>query len=384
MSSRLKRLYLLFGLAAIIAAAIWWWNLGKESTDDAFIERNVVYLKPRVSGRLESVEVNDYQTVRKGQLLARIDPSPYQVAQEDARAKLTSAQAQLQSARAALAAFEADLAARITDATARVAVAQAQVEQQQRSLASVDAKLDQAQRDVRRYTTLAKRQQVSQQVLDNARTQLQTLTAERATTRAAIQVARQQVKAAQASLALVKSSSKQEAVHQAAVAQAKAGIQQARANLHQAQLNLQWTEVRAPVDGWISQVQAKTGSLVGPDSTLEILVSGKPWVTANFKETQIGKIQVGDRVDIAVDAYPDLTLHGHIQAFQPGTGARFAVLPPENATGNYVKVVQRLPVRIALDGLPPHLQLWPGMSVIPTVYLNSAGSPPANGSKSSR
>jgi len=374
MSPRLKRLYLIFAVAAVIAAGLWWWNAGKESTDDAFIERNVVYLKPRVGGRLVAVDVTDNQPVDKGQVLARIDPDPYRLAVEAARGKLAGAQAQLQSAQAGLAAFEADLAARITDATAKVAVAQAQVRQQQRSLVSVDAKLDQARRDVKRYTALARRQQVSQQVLDDARTRVQTLQAERATTQAAIQVAQRQVKSAQANLALVKSSSKQEAVHKAAVAQARAGVQQARSDLHQARLNLKWTTVRAPVAGWVSEVQAKTGSMVSPDSTLEILVSGHPWVKANFKETQIGAIQVGDRVDISVDAYPDQTLEGHIESFQPGTGARFAVLPPENATGNYVKVVQRVPVRIALDKLPAHLQLWPGMSVEPTVHLDSAAA----------
>ena len=372
MSPRLKRLYMLFAVVALIALGVWWWNRGKESTDDAFLERNVVYLKPRVSGQLIAVDVTDNQPVHKGQVLAKIDPAPFQVALEAAQGKLANARAQLQSAQAGLDAFQADLKARIADASAQVAVAQAQVEQQQRSLASVKAKLAQAQRDVARYTKLASRQQVSQQVLDNARTQVATLSADQQTTDAAIQVARQQVKSAQANLALVKSSDKQEAVHQATVAQARAGVQQAKADLDQAQLNLKWTTVRAPESGWLSEVQAKTGSMVSPDTNLEILVSGEPWVKANFKETQLGQIQVGDRVDISVDAYPDVTLHGHIQSVQPGTGSRFAVLPPENATGNYVKVVQRVPVRIALDNVPKQLQLWPGMSVEPTVYLNSA------------
>ncbi|MFE8070359.1 HlyD family secretion protein [Marinobacteraceae bacterium S3BR75-40.1] len=371
MSTRLKRLFALFAAVAIGAVLVWWWHLGKESTNDAFVEQDVVYLKPRVSGQLVAVNVSDNQAVKKGQVLARIDPRPFELAVESAQAQVASAEAQVQRAQADLAAFVADLQARESDAAANVEVAQAQVKRQQRSLDTVDAKIEQAHRDVERYQTLAARKQVSQQLLDDARTQLRTLEAERQTTQAAIIVAQRQVTAARTKKATVAAEHKRKAVMEAAVSEARAALRQAQSAVHQAQLNLDWTTIRAPVDGRIGEVQAKTGAMVGPENTLEILVSGEPWVKANFKETQLGQIQPGDRVEIAVDAYPDLPLKGHVASIQPGTGARFGLLPPENATGNFVKVVQRVPVRIDLESVPDGVALSPGLSVVPTVYLDS-------------
>ncbi|MDX1801741.1 MAG: HlyD family secretion protein [Marinobacter sp.] len=372
MSTRLKRLFVVFLLAAVAIIAVWWWHLGKESTDDAFVERDIIYLRPKVSGQLIDVSVTDHQAVKAGDVLARIDPAPFRIAEEAARARVAQAESSVASARAEKQAFEADLQARQQDAKASVEVANANVVRQQRALDTLNAKIEQAQRNVERYQALAKRQQVSQQTLEDARTSLQTLQSEHAATEAAIVVARREVGSAQAKQAVVNASTQRLEVLDAAVGQAQASLQQAQADLHQAQLNLKWTRIEAPVDGWTGEIQAKTGSNIGPDSTLAILVSGAPWVKANFKETQLGDMHVGDRVDLAVDAYPDVSLSGHVVSFQPGTGSRFALLPPENATGNFVKVVQRLPVRIQIDSVPDGVQLWPGMSVVPTVYLDSA------------
>lgn len=371
MSARLKRLFLIFAIAAVVIAGIWWWSMGKETTDDAFVERDVVYLRPRVSGPLVSVAVGDNQQVSAGQVLARIDPQPFEVALENANARVANAEAAIDSARGSRDAFVADLEARKQQAKAAVSVAQAQVVQQQRTLDAQDARIDQARRDVKRYDALAKRKQVSQQTLENTRTQLSTLESDRLATKASVAVAESQVQSAKASEKTVEADDKRRPVLQASVDQAQASLAQAKADLHQAQLNLDWTEITAPVDGWVSEIQSKTGSMVGPQSSLVILVSGNPWIKANYKETQIGGIQVGDRVSIEVDAYPDLELSGHVASFQPGTGARFALLPPENATGNFVKVVQRVPLRIDFDEVPDKVQLWPGMSVLPTVHLNS-------------
>lgn len=372
MSTRLKRLFVVFLLATIAIIAVWWWHLGKETTDDAFVERDIIYLRPRVTGPLVDVSVTDHQAVRAGDVLARIDPAPFRVAEDAARAQVAQAEAAVASAEAEKQAFQADLKARQEDAKASIEVANANVTRQQRALDTLDAKIEQARRNVERYQALAKRQQVSQQTLEDARTSLQTLQSEHAATEAAIAVARREVDSAQAKQAVVNASQQRIAVLQASVAQARAGLQQAESDLHQAELNLEWTRIEAPVDGWTGEIQAKTGSNVGPGSTLAILVSGAPWVKANFKETQLSGMHVGDRVDLAVDAYPDANLSGHIVSFQPGTGSRFALLPPENATGNFVKVVQRLPVRISIDAVPEGVQLWPGMSVVPTVHLDSA------------
>lgn len=372
MSTRLKRLFVVFLLAAVAIIAIWWWHLGKESTDDAFVERDIIYLRPRVSGQLIDVSVTDHQAVKAGDVLARIDPAPFRIAEEVARAQVAQAESSVASAKSEKRAFEADLKARQEDAKAGIEVANANVTRQQRALDTLNAKIEQALRNVQRYEALAKRQQVSQQTLEDARTSLQTLKSEHAATRAAIMVARREVGSAQAKQSVVNASRQRVAVLDAAVGQAQAALKQAQADLHQAQLNLKWTRIKAPVDGWTGEIQAKTGSNIGPGSTLAILVSGAPWVKANFKETQLNDVHVGDRVDLAVDAYPGISFSGHVVSFQPGTGARFALLPPENATGNFVKVVQRLPVRIRIDSVPDRVQLWPGMSVVPTVYLDSA------------
>ncbi|MAA64224.1 MAG: hypothetical protein CL581_15670 [Alteromonadaceae bacterium] len=375
MSLRLKRLFLLFAVAAVVIIGLWWWSMGKETTDDAFIERDVVYLRPRVTGPLVNVAVGDNQQVKAGEVLARIDPQPFEVALENARARVANAKAALDSARGSRDAFVADLEARKEQAKAAVSVAQAQVVQQQRTLDAQDARIDQARRDVKRYEALAKRKQVSQQTLENTRTQLSTLESDRSATQAAVAVAESQVQSARASEKTVDADDKRRPVLQASVDQAEASLAQAQADLHQAQLNLDWTAITAPVDGWVSEIQSKTGSMVGPQSTLVILVSGNPWIKANYKETQIGGMTIGDRVSVEVDAYPDLELSGHVASFQPGTGARFALLPPENATGNFVKVVQRVPLRIELDDVPEQVQLWPGMSVVPTVHLDSHSQP---------
>ncbi|MEQ5834317.1 HlyD family secretion protein [Marinobacter sp. NFXS9] len=376
MSSRLKRLFIVFAVAAVVIAALWWWSLGKETTDDAFVQRDVVYLKPRVDGPLVDVAVHDNQPVKAGQVLATIDPEPYQASLSAAQAKVANAQASLESARASLTAFQANLAARKAEATASVEVAKAQITQQERTRDAQAAKIEQARRDVKRYSVLVERSQVSKQTLENARTNLNTLESDHAATAAAVSVARSQLASARAQQQAVAADDQRLPVMQAAVDEARANLEQAQASLTQAQLNLDWTTIKAPVDGWISELQARTGAMVGPQATLVILVSGHPWIKANYKETQIGDMHVGDRVDIDVDAYPNKTLTGHVASFQPGTGSRFALLPPENATGNFVKVVQRVPIRIELDDTPEDMQLWPGMSVVPTVHLDSAGKQP--------
>ncbi|WP_097459395.1 HlyD family secretion protein [Mangrovitalea sediminis] len=371
MSPRLKRLFIGFAVIAVIAIILWWLSAGKQSTDDAFIERNVTYLKPQVSGPLIAVKVTDNQAVHSGDVLFQIDPAPFKVALESAQAKAASASAEVRRAQANLEAYKASLEARQQDAEAGVAVAQAQVTQQKNSLVATQARIEQAQRNLTRYEKLAVRRQVSAQTVDDAKTQLRTLSADLNTTQAAILVAQRQVGEAKANLATVDADRKQLAVLGASIEQAQGALKEANAAVDQAQLNLQWTTITAPVDGHISEVETKVGSMVGPDTTLVIEVAGKPWVTANYKETDIGGMHVGDKVKIKVDAYPGQTLEGQVQSFQPGTGARFSLLPPENATGNFVKVVQRIPVRITLDKVPDDMQLWPGMSVVPTVYLNS-------------
>lgn len=266
-------------VVALIGTGLWWVNRGLESTDDAFVESNVVQISPRVSGYVTKVLVNDNQWVKAGDLLAEIDPRDYRL--------------------------------RVTQATAQVTSARAQA--------------DLARADVKRFEALFQKDEISRQRLEQAQAAEKTATA--------------QLKAAQ------------------------------EAELDQAQLNLSFTRLIAPVDGRITRKSLDLGQLVQPGTALMSIVYGQPWVVANFKETQLAHMKVGQTVDIRVDAYPDELLHGRVDSIQAGTGARFSILPAENATGNYVKVVQRVPVKILLQDSPEKLQrLAPGMSVAPKVH----------------
>lgn len=371
MSVRLQRLMMVFALLGFIGGIYLWLTAGYESTDDAFVERDLTYLRPRVAGTLQQLLVADYQAVKAGDVLAELDPQPFQIALAQAQAQIGLKEAELARAAAELARFSQSLIARKEDATRQIAVARAQVELRQRQLARIDAQLEQAERDVKRYGQLIKQRQISQQTFDDSRTQLTSLHADRGAALAEIHVAQEQVGAALANQAVVAADADQVKALQAGVESARQAVAQAVAQRDQAQLELNWTHLRAPADGWISRIEAKSGSQVGTQTTVAIFISGDAWVTANFKETQLRQMQVGSEATLHLDAYPDVMLHGHVQAFQPGTGARFSLLPPENATGNFVKVVQRVPVKILLDQVPAGLLLVPGMSVEASVRLGA-------------
>jgi membrane fusion protein (multidrug efflux system) len=277
------------------------------STDDAFVEGHIVSIAPQVSGPVTSVPVDDNQRVKEGDLLFTIDARDYQ-------AKVDTYQA----------AFEA---------------AAAQAQQAEANIAAARAEADRTETDLKRYESLAGTSGVSQQELDSAKA-------------AAI--------AARAGLEV--------AVKQAAAAQAKVG--QAHADLKQAQLDLSYTTMYSPANGRIAQKHAETGSYVEIGQPLMAVIRYEVWVTANFRETQLDKIHPGQHVIISVDAFSGKKLDGRVNSIQAGTGARFSLLPPENATGNYVKVVQRVPVKITFDEPMDNLEhLGLGMSVEPDVYI---------------
>ena len=169
------------------------------------------------------------------------------------------------------------------------------------------------------------------------------------------------------------------------ISQEEAAVKTAQARLETANLNLEWTEIRAPHDGWISQRNLEQGNYVQQGQNILSIVEPEVWVVANYKETQITRMKPGQKVDIKVDAYPSLKVHGHIDSLQKGTGAQFSAFPPENATGNYVKIVQRVPVKILIDdGLDPNQPLALGMSVVPTVHVDTEGhsdAPPRDGAE---
>ena len=328
-------------LLAIVAFVWWFMTRNQESTDDAYTDGNAVTIAPKVAGYVVNLAVNDNVYVHKGQLLVEIDPREYRAQVDDAQAQLGLANAQLQSAQVQL-----DIA--------RVRYP-AEYRQAQAQTASARADLRQAQAAYDREHGVDIRA-TSQQNIDAA-------DAKEASARAS-------VKQAQAQLATASLVSQQIRQALAAVQERRQQVDQARAKLEQAQLNLAWCEVRAPSDGWITRRNVQLGTYLQPGASLFSIVTPQIWVIANYKESQLDQMRPGDKVTIDVDAYPNLELHGHVDSIQQGSGSRFSAFPAENATGNFVKIVQRVPVKIVIDsGMPADHPLALGLSVEPTVYL---------------
>jgi membrane fusion protein (multidrug efflux system) len=329
-------------LAAIIGGGYYWYSTRNlESTDDAYTDGNAITIAPQVSGIVVDLAVNDNQLLHAGQTIIKIDPRDYIAARDKARGQLDSAQGQLAGSQAALAVARKNFPARLLAAQANLQSAQA-------ALAKAEAD-DRRQHAVSRAATTATQ-------IDEAD--------------AALLQARAQV--AQAQAAVTEADPVQENINQSAAvpSQIQGDVEQAKAQLDQAELNLSYTTVTAPQDGWVTKRNVDKGNYVTAGNSIMSLVSPKVWVTANFKENQLDRIRPGQKVDISVDAYPGLKLEGHVDSIQLGTGSKFSAFPAENATGNYVKIVQRVPVKIVIDsGLDPNLPLPLGLSVNPTIHL---------------
>ena len=386
-------------VVALAGAGVWLWlTAGHESTDDAQIDARVTQIAPRVGGTITRVAVNDNQRVEAGAVLIELDPRDYEVAVERAKAELADAEANAVAARSTVPITATTATSGVT--TARGGVAQAQgaavasekeVEAARARLASAQARVREAEttaakaaRDVERLRGLLAKDEIAQQQFDAT-------VAAAETAKAAADSARSQVTEAEAGIRvaesrLIQSRAGEERAHaelrtaqtapqqvtatKARASAAEARVQHAKANLAQAELNLQYTVVRAPAAGVISKKGANTGQVVQPGQPLLALVQiDDVWVTANFKETQLKNMRPGQRAKVSVDALGGRAFSATVDSIAGATGARFSLLPPENATGNFVKVVQRVPVKIVFEGAqdPEHL-LRPGMSVVPTVY----------------
>jgi membrane fusion protein, multidrug efflux system len=337
-----RRFLLIAGLAvvAVIAAAVIWWLLTRniESTDDAYLDARLVDLSSQIAGRVLHVYADDNRYVKKGELLVEIDPA-------DARARLDQAQAQEGEAQAQVAAAEAQLSA-----------TEASDEQVRATAAGVAAQADNAARDLRRYRGLeqAMPSAVAAQQLDQARTQAVNTAAQRRAAMRQVSAADGQVRVARAQLTV-----------------ARAQVKSAEAEVEQARITLGYTRLVAPCDGTIANRSVAVGDYVQAGQDLLAVVPLNVWVTANFKETQLARMRPGDKVDIKIDAYSDVKFTGHVDSIQRGAGQAFSVLPAQNATGNFVKVVQRVPVKIIIDGPKSRRYvLGPGMSVVPTVHVH--------------
>jgi membrane fusion protein (multidrug efflux system) len=335
-----RPVYLVIALAvaALCAFAIFYYVrfvAPYETSDDAFIDGDVTFVSPRVAGPVVRLLVNDNQRVKTGDPLIEIDPNDFQTQLAGARADLAVAHARLEQTKA------------------QVAVDQAKLEQQQAAVTAAEAVAARAKADQARYEAVQS-QAVSRSQLDLAK-------AEAASSAADVDVARSQTKAAAAQLE----------PDQANIEAAAAQVEQAQARLQQAELDLSYTKVAAPRNGRVTRRTVEQGAYVQPGQNLLALVPDEVWVVANFKETQLTHMRPGQPVALRVDAYPGRVFKGKVDSLQAGSGAQFSLLPPENAVGNYVKVVQRVPVKIVFDKPmdDTNLDFAPGMSVEPKVRV---------------
>jgi membrane fusion protein (multidrug efflux system) len=320
--------------AAAAGALTWWLHARKyETTDDAFIDARTVSISPQVSGAIVDVPVTDNQLVQAGGILARIDDRDYKAAFDQAKAQVEQAQANL-----------ANLAAQI-DAQ------QARIEQAEKQVSEAQAALRFSQEENARYQDLLQKGAGTEQRAQQASSDLGQKQSELAAAQANALATEKQI--------AVLTTQKQVVAAQ---------LEQARAAREQAEVNLSRTVIAAPVAGWATSISAAKGAYAQVGQALMMFVPRDMWVTANFKETQLDDIRPGQKVDIEVDAYSGQSFRGRVDSIQAGSGAAFSLLPPENATGNYVKVVQRVPVKIVFNQLPD-VRLGPGMSVVPWIKV---------------
>lgn len=330
-------------VTVMIVVALAWWLMtrNQETTDDAFTDGDAVTIAPKVAGYVTDLRVKDNQRVKKGDLLVVIDPRDAAAQRDRAKAQLGLAEAQLHQAQAQLALSKVQYPAQRDEARAQVLKAQA-------DLANAEAAYRRQRGVDPRATT--------QQNIDSANAQLRSAQAQMASAKAQLEVAEQ-----------VELQIRQQETN---VEARERQVDQARAQLETAELNLSWTEVRAPFDGFVTKRNVQNGTLVQAGTALFSLVSPDIWIVANFKESQLERLRPGNKVSIKIDAFGDMELEGHVDSIQQGSGSKFAAFPSENATGNFVKIVQRVPVKIVIDkGLDPNHPLPLGLSVEPKVTL---------------
>lgn len=355
-----------FALLLAICIPFYVHAISHESTDDAFIEAHVTTISPRVSGHVAEVLVADNQIVEKGEVLARLDPRDFQVALDAARARLESARAAVAEAEAKASAARNTLEQKRADLESQYAgIAQAKAE-----VAEVKAGHDRDRTDLARMKQIADAGAVSKQEYDHARAAEEMARAKLNSSKRYVDT--QSAKANQAKAGVYVA---QDELNQA-VAQVNARtaeLHEAEADVEQARLNLSYAEIKAPCNGFITKKAVEPGAYTQVGQKLFSIVSPGVWVVANYKETQLTEMQPGQSVEVEVDTYPGVVFNGHVDSIQRGTGSRFSLLPPENATGNFIKVVQRVPVKIVIDDAAKlrKFVLAPGMSVIPSVDISS-------------
>ena len=339
----LKRSAFGIGLVAALGVGIDWgydyWKVGQyqESTDNAYVQADYTTVAPKISGYVTAVLVEDNQKVKAGQVLARIDDRDFRVALDQANADVEAAEATLRNL------------------DAQIAQQQSVIDQTDADIAAAQAALTFAKADNARYSALVKTGYGTVQRAQQAETALKEKTAQFEHDRASLLVAQRKVD-----------------VLKTERMRAEAGRDRSLANRHQAELNLSYTTVTAPVDGTVGARALRVGQFVQAGTALMAVVPlHAVYIVANYKETQLARMRPGQPAEIEIDSFPDATLKGHVDSLSPASGLEFALLPPDNATGNFTKIVQRIPVKIVLDDEKLEGLLRPGMSVEPTVDTRS-------------
>ncbi len=413
-------------MSTIYGARYYLYASTHESTDDAFIEGKVIQVNPKVSGQIVKVYISDNQQVKAGDLLLEIDARDYETRLTQAKAALSSAEAKQKTAQANVALTKTSTTGTIQQATSGVSVAtsavataksqvqanrekaiqareainaaQSMVKEAQSQVAAVEAEAKRSNADVQRYRQLYERDEVSKQSLDQATAAAQAANAQVQAAHDRVAMLQAQLKQSQSAAALAEvnirqaenqvttvqaqvgeargrlmeaaAAPRQIEVSQAQVNEASFSVEQARAAVEQAELQLSYTKIYAPQTGRVTRKGIEAGSFVQVGQALMAIVPSELWVVGNFKETQLELIRPNQTVEIKVDAFPNKTFKGHVESIQRGTGSRFSMMPPENATGNFVKVVQRVPVKIVFDEYPDAQHpIGPGMSAVPEVKV---------------
>ena len=382
--SRRNLVILVVAVVLLVSGLFLWRYLSSyESTDDAQADVHLYPVSSRISGYVVQVNVNDNQWVEKGAVLVEIDPTDYQVALAQAQANLASAEATARSLNITVPITSVSTSSQLSfaasgieEASAAVAAAEKQLSAAQAQLESAQANDVKAQDDLHRYKLLVDKREVSAQTYDQALASAKSSAATVAAAQANESAARQFIQQAQSRLAQANANHQsaqtgpqQVSSTRARVQAALADVQEKRALVQQARLNLQYTKILAPVSGEVNKTVVVGLNIQQGQRLLTVVPLDEVWVTANFKETQLRQMQLGQRAEIHVDS-SGRTLRGRVDSIAGATGPLFSLLPPENATGNYVKIVQRVPVKIVLDpGENRDRRLRPGMNVVPNVYL---------------
>jgi len=395
-----RKLVILAALLLLAAVGVYLWvhSLNRESTDDAQVDGHIIPISSKIYGKISEVLIDDNQQVKQGQVLVRIDPRDFQVKVDQERAALAVAQSQSQGASAGVPLSRETTTSDVSSAEAQLSGAQADYEKSRvdferastadiavarSNVETAQAAADRSAADLSRMKTLVDKEEISRLEYDGyvsaarvasselqaAKDKLAAATQDAETKKAAVLAAQAHIAQARAGIAQAHASQQQVNVRVADASSASANIGQARANVEAAELNLSYTAIVAPMDGVVTRKSVEVGQIVQQGQGLLMLVPLQDvWVTANFKETQLANVRAGQKAEVKADL-GGRVYAGHLDSLSAATGTRMSLLPPENATGNYVKVVQRIPVKIVLDPIPGgNLSLRPGMNVEATIF----------------